>query len=154
MGMDTITTGECIGWEKKKTNIYGQVEKKTVGETCKRPEESGSWELKKKSFRKKKMVNSDQCCQVREQEVKYEQANKNAGRGRENRKVNLDWTHQDTADDPAGCSYSKLTGAEAKTAGWVLWEGRIVARWSFFSPSELLRNSFCCLKKGEIWGCL
>lgn len=36
------------------------------------------------------MVNSDQCCQVREQEVKYEQANKNAGQGRENRKVNLD----------------------------------------------------------------
>lgn len=28
--------------KKKKTNIYRQVEKKTVGETCKRPEESGS----------------------------------------------------------------------------------------------------------------
>lgn len=38
------------------------------------------------SFRKKGVDASDGCCQVSEQEVKYEQANKNAGQGREQQK--------------------------------------------------------------------
>lgn len=38
------------------------------------------------SFRKKGVDDSDGCCQVSEQEVKYEQANKNAGQVREQQK--------------------------------------------------------------------
>lgn len=57
-------------------------------------------------------------------------------------------------DDPGGCHYSKLTPRKAKSKLSV-WEGRIVASWVLFVfPSELLKSSFCCLKKGEVRGCL
>lgn len=42
----------------------------------------------------------------------------------ENNKANLDRTKQDIVDDPGGWGYSKLTEAEAKTAGCMRRGGR------------------------------